>query len=126
MIVLDAGALIGLENNDRRIWADLKAATLSGIPILVPLAALAQVWRGSPRQTILGRALDSCETASFDELATEAGRLCGEARTGDVVDASVAITAARSNASHLYTSDPRDLRHLLATLDAQDVRIVAC
>jgi hypothetical protein len=54
------------------------------------------------------------------------GLLCGRAGTADIVDASVALVAAARSQNGpvaLVTSDPTDLQHLLATLDAP-VRLV--
>lgn len=125
-LVLDTGALIGLDRNDRALWALLKSAALDLEPVVVPAAALAQAWRGGPRQARLAAALDHCETASFDALARDAGELCGRAQTSDVVDASVALTAARVGGA-LVTGDPLDLRRLLRAIrGALSVRVVAC
>lgn len=44
-IVLDAGALIALDNNDPCMWSELKAAA-EVADLVVPLGALAQAWRG--------------------------------------------------------------------------------
>jgi hypothetical protein len=49
-VVLDAGALIALERNDRSIWAALKLAVSQGSDVIVPSTALAQVWRGTGRR----------------------------------------------------------------------------
>ena len=125
MIVLDSGALVALERNDRTMWIRLKAAGAGEVPLLVPQAALAQAWRGGSRQARLATALRSMEPASFDEIARRAGELCRQARTDDVVDASVALVAARPGATHVYTSDPEDLRHLLATLHLKR-QIIRC
>ena len=59
------------------------------------------------------------ERVSFDEVAAAAGELCGRASTDDVVDAAVALVAARPGVTHVYTSDPEDLRHLLGVLRAK-------
>lgn len=126
MIVFDAGALVALDRGDRTLWSDLKAATLAGVDVAVPAAVVAQVWRGSARQARLSRALAGCEIASFDDVARAAGELCGRAGTSDVVDASVAVVAASSGANRLYTSDPADLRHLLQTLGARQVKMTRC
>ena len=48
-VVLDAGALIALERNDRAIWAALKLVA-QGSDVIVPSTALAQVWRGTGAQ----------------------------------------------------------------------------
>ncbi len=126
MIVFDAGALVALEREDRELWADLRIAASAAVPVTVPAGALSQVWRGSPRQARLAMALSGCEIASFDIVARAAGELCGRARTSDVVDASVALTASYRSATHLYTSDPDDLRHLLMTLGERRVRVIRC
>ena len=126
MIVFDAGALVGLDRGDRTLWSDLKAAALAGVDVAVPAAVVAQVWRGSARQARLSRALAGCEIASFDDVARAAGELCGRAGTSDVVDATVAVVAASSGANRLYTSDPADLRHLLQTHGARQVKVTRC
>lgn len=113
--VLDAGALVALERNDRRVWAVLKAAAASSVDVLVPATALAQVWRGGSRQALLGRALDHCVVASFDVRAREIGELCGRARITDVCDAHVALVASEEGDA-LITSDVADMRHLLRVI----------
>lgn len=113
MIVFDTGALLALGRNDRAIWTRLREAVKADTPVVVPVGALAQAWRGDPRQARLARAVADLEAASFDDVALAAGELCGKAGTADVIDASVALVAARSDVTHLYTSDPADLRRLL-------------
>ena len=112
-VVLDAGALIALERNERTLWAALKRAAMERADVIVPSAALAQVWRGTAAQAMLAKALQHCVIASFDELARAVGELCGRTRTKDICDAQVALVAAKRG-DVLYTSDPRDLRRLLA------------
>ena len=125
-LVLDTGALIGLDRNDRALWALLKAAALASDPVVVPTAAFAQAWRSGPRQARLAAALDYCEIASFDTMARAAGELCGRTHTSDVMDASVALTAARVGGA-LLTSDPLDLTGLLRGIrGARSVRVMAC
>lgn len=125
LVVLDSGALIALERNDRAVWAMLKVAALSGTDVLVPSTALAQVWRGAPTQAALSRALRHCVTASFDVLAREVGELCGRTRTNDICDAHVALVAAR-HADALYTSDPADMRRLIPACGKRSPVIVRC
>ena len=124
-LVLDAGALIALERNDRALWAALKLAALKSTDVLVPTAALAQVWRGTGRQANLSRALAHCVLASFDAVARAVGELCGRTRTTDVCDAHVAIVAATLG-DVLYTSDPGDLRRLIAAHGPRRPVIVPC
>jgi hypothetical protein len=125
VIVFDAGALVALDRNDAAIWARLKTAAEAELPILVPVAALAQAWRGGPRPARLARALRDLDRVSFDELAAAAGELCGRAGTEDVVDASVALVAARRGVTHVYTSDQGDIGHLLGVLRAKR-RVIGC
>lgn len=86
-IVLDSGALIALERNDRALWSVLKLAALTSSEIVVPSTVLAQVWRDSPSQALLSRALNLCEIAPFDNLARDVGQLCGKTDSADICDA---------------------------------------
>lgn len=128
MIVFDTGALLALERDDRAMWTRLREAVKADVPVLVPLGALAQAWRGGARQARLARAVSDLDPASFDELALAAGALCGKAGTADVIDASVALVASRPVVTHLYTSDADDLRHLLRTAGRKrkQPQIVSC
>lgn len=123
--VLDAGALIALERNDRALWAALKLAALESRDVLVPSTVLAQVWRGAASQGLLARALQHCVIASFDIVAREVGALCGRTRTRDICDAHVAIIAATFG-EIVYTSDPVDLRRLIAACGRTRPAIVRC
>jgi hypothetical protein len=126
MIVFDTGALVALDKGDVYMRARFDEATEADLPILVPTVAIAQAWRGGPRQARLAKALRSTEPVSFDELAKAAGELCGKAGTADVVDASVALVAARPQVRVLYTSDPDDLGALLDAHGGHRPRIIAC
>ncbi|MBI2373796.1 MAG: hypothetical protein HYV07_07345 [Deltaproteobacteria bacterium] len=123
-IVLDAGALIGIERGDRILWGALRVAARREIDVIVPTTALAQVWRASRTQALLSKALGQCVEAGFDSLAREVGELCARARTRDVCDAHVALVASRQ-CDVLYTSDPVDMRRLLKTLGSR-VRVLEC
>jgi hypothetical protein len=123
-IVLDTGALIALERNDRTLWAALKVAAMRGRDVVVPSTALAQAWRGSATQAQLGKALHHCTIAPFDDQPRAVGELCGRARTQDICDAHVAIVA--SGRDVLYTSDVSDMRHLILTLGTKNPLLVAC
>ncbi len=124
-IVLDAGALIALERNDRGIWATLKLAGVSSIDVLVPSTVLAQTWRGTPSQARLGAALRHCVIAAFDPVARDVGELCGRARTRDICDAHVALVTARQGDA-VYTSDPGDIRRLIASCGRRRPTVVTC
>jgi predicted nucleic acid-binding protein len=124
-IVLDSGALIALERNDRAMWATLKLAASRVDDVLVPSTALAQVWRGTRAQARLAKALQHCVIASFDDVARAVGELCGRTRTADICDAHVAIVAA-THGDVLYTSDPGDMRRLTAASGRRRPVIVPC
>lgn len=118
-VVLDTGALVGFERNDRRIVAIVVRALEHHDALLVPAGVVAQAWRDGSRQARLARLLGSplCEVLALDDhQARAAGQLCGVAATTDVVDASVAI-AARDKGARVITSDPDDHRRLDKRLD---------
>ncbi len=126
-LVLDAGALIALDRNDRSVWAMLRNASDDSAEVSVAAGVIAQAWRDGSRQALLARALSHCDEVPLDGLLARAsGALCGRAGIADIVDASVALIAAaraRGGPVAVLTSDPTDLRHLLRTLGAS-VRMV--
>ena len=57
-LILDAGAFVALERNDRAMWRRFKAAQLAGVPPRTHGGVIAQVWRGGAgRQAPLSLAL---------------------------------------------------------------------
>lgn len=118
-VVLDTGALIGFERNDRRVVAIVSRALQHSDPLLVPAGVVAQAWRDGRRQARLARLLGSplCDVLVLDDhRARAAGQLCGVAGTSDVVDASV-VVVARETGAKVITSDPDDLKRLDNHLD---------
>jgi hypothetical protein len=126
MIVFDAGALVALDKGDPAMLVRFQEAAEEDIRVVVPLGALAQAWRGGPKGARLARALGGMEPASFDVLARQVGELCTKAGTADVVDASVALVAARPGVRTLYTSDAGDLQRLLVAAGGDRPRVVGC
>lgn len=117
-VVLDAGALVAFERNDRRVRRLIELAADHGASLHVPAGVIAQVWRDGARQARLSRLVSSglLDVRNLDlEEARAAGSLCGITGTADVVDASVALLARRHRAV-VATSDPDDLRRLDADL----------
>ena len=113
-VTLDAGALIALERDDRRILVLLARARETGARVTIPATALAQVVRAPARQVRLARLVrqpttDVVPLGRVD--ATSVGRLLAASGTEDIVDAHVVICARRSD-QHVATSDPQDLRAL--------------
>lgn len=125
-LVLDAGALIALDRDDRGMWAVLRVAADEGSIVAVPAGAIAQTWRDGSRQALLSRALKSCIEVDLNgDRARAAGSLCGQTGTSDIVDASVALLSAGLSASGsvtVFTSDPKDIAELVDALNAK-VRI---
>jgi predicted nucleic acid-binding protein len=118
-VVLDTGALIGFERNDRTVVAIVSQALQHSDQLLVPAGVVAQAWRDGRRQARLARLLGSplCEVVVLDDhRARAAGQLCGVTGTSDVVDASV-VVAARETGAKVITSDPDDMRRLDHHLD---------
>lgn len=112
--VYDAGALIAIDNDDRRMWAIHHLALEEGRPVVVPAVVVGQAWRDDRRQARLGRFIRSCEVAPVGlEVAKSAGLLCGRAGTRDVVDATVVVMAL-ARAAIVFTSDPGNITHLSA------------
>jgi len=114
-VTYDAGMLIALERGDRRASSFHKAALRNSIAPIVPVGVLAQVWRGGP-QTSLSRALAGCIVEELNEPQARAiGVACAKAKTSDIVDASVVLSAFRHG--HLVaTSDESDLSHIAQAL----------
>jgi hypothetical protein len=110
--VYDAGALIAIDNNDRRMWAIHHLAVGEARRIVVPAVVVGQVWRDAKRQVQLGRLLQTCQVEPVGhEVAKAAGVLCGRTKTTDVVDAIVVVMALTLGAV-VFTSDPGDLAAL--------------
>jgi hypothetical protein len=83
------------------------------------------VWRATPAQAQLSKALRFCVIASFDAIARAVGELCGRTRTTDICDAQVAIVAA-TQGDFLFTRDPRDMHRLITAFGSRRPAIVRC
>ena len=113
-VTLDAGGLIALDRNDRRMVVLLARAAETGARITVPASILAQAIRKPDRQVRLSRFIrqpttDVIELGRVD--ATGIGRLLAASGTSDIADAHVVICARRAD-QPVVTSDPGDLREL--------------
>jgi predicted nucleic acid-binding protein len=113
-IVFDAGGLIALERNDRRVFAILDTALEDGDRIIVPATALAQVIRNPARQVRLWRMIqfDKTEVIPLDgSQAQSVAALLARTSTSDITDAHVVI-CAQTTGYAILTSDPLDLKRL--------------
>lgn len=115
----DAGGLIALDRDDRRVIVLLARAAEAGARITVPASALAQAIRRPDRQVRLARLLrqPGTDVVPLDRVdATNIGRLLAQSRTADITDAHVVICARRAG-QQVVTSDPDDLRRLDPALE---------
>jgi predicted nucleic acid-binding protein len=117
-ITLDAGALIGLDRDDRQVLVLLTRARETGSRVTVPATALAQVVRHPERQLRLVRLVrqPTTDVVPLDRVdATNVGRLLTARGTADIVDAHVVLCARRTG-QRVVTSDADGLRRLDPTL----------
>lgn len=117
-VTFDAGGLIALDRDDRRVVVLLARARETGARVTVPASALAQAIRKPDRQVRLSRLIrqPTTDVVALDRVdATNVGRLLSASGTSDITDAHVVICARRSG-QPVVTSDPGDLRQLDATL----------
>lgn len=117
-ITFDAGGLIALDRNDRRVLALLERAKELGIRITIPATALAQAIRKPARQARLSRLIRQAGTDLIPLSgpdATAVGLLLAQTGTADIVDAHVVICARRAGQA-VVTSDPADLKQIAPEL----------
>jgi predicted nucleic acid-binding protein len=118
-VTLDAGGLIALDRDDRRVIVLLARAAEAGGRVTVPATALAQAIRQPDRQARLARLIrqPTTDVMALDRVdATHVGRLLAASGTADITDAHV-VVCARRGGQQVLTSDPDDLRRLDAHLD---------
>lgn len=117
-VTLDAGALIALDRDDRRVVALLARAQETAARVTIPATALAQAVRNPTRQARLARLVrqPTTDVVALGRVdATGVGRLLAASGTADVVDAHVVLCARRTGQA-VATSDPDDLHQLDPTL----------
>jgi predicted nucleic acid-binding protein len=117
-ITFDAGGLIALDRNDRRVLALIERAMERGLRITVPATALAQAIRHPARQARLARLIrqPSTDLVALDGPdATAVGLLLARTGTADIADAHVVICARRAGQA-VVTSDAADLRRIASEL----------
>ena len=115
-VTYDAGALLAAERNDRRLWALHAGLLAEEVAPVVPVAVLAQAWRGGSKQASLARLLAMCVIEPMSEAqARRVGVLAGRARHDDVVDVTV-VEGALRRGDAIVTADPDDIRRIVAAL----------
>ena len=117
-LTFDAGGLIALDRNDRRVLTLIARAAERGMRITIPATALAQAIRNPARQARLSRLIRQAGTDLIPldgPDATAVGLLLARTGTADIVDAHVAICAQRAGQA-VVTSDADDLRRIAPEL----------
>jgi predicted nucleic acid-binding protein len=113
-ITFDAGGLIALDRNDRRVLVLVARAAETRARVTIPATALAQAIREPQRQARLARLVrqPTTDVVPLDRVhATNIGRLLAASATADIADAHVAVCARRAG-QQVVTSDPHDLANL--------------
>ena len=113
-LVLDAGAFLAVERNDRTMVARLRAARKQRVDLRTTAIVLGQVWRDPQgRQARLARLLRAVDVRPVDEqMGRRAGVLLARAGTSDPIDATVVLVA--ESGDRILTSDPSDIQRLVA------------
>jgi hypothetical protein len=110
--VLDSGAFVAIDKDDREVAAMLRVLQRRRIPLWTSSAVVAQVWRDGRKQALLARILGGVGVRALgpgDDVRT--GELLRKAKRADVIDGHVALLV--DDGDQLLTSDPDDLEHLL-------------
>lgn len=123
-MILDAGALIAADRNDRNMITRLQEAHDDDEDVRTHPLVVAQVWRDGSRQVSLARALNSVRIVPIDaKLGRRSGELLARAGTSDPIDAAVVLLA--SDGDVIVTSDGDDIRRLAAAAGRR-VAVVPC
>ena len=124
-LILDAGALVAVDRDDRAMIARLRAAQQHGLELRSNAMVVAQAWRDPKgRQVQLARLLHAVDVRAIDSrVGRAAGVLLGAANTSDPIDATVVLLAAPGD--RILTREPADLTRL-ATAAASGAVIVPC
>lgn len=113
-VVLDAGALIGVDKRDRAVGAMLRVLQREGVPVRTSAGVVAQVWRDRSRQVNLARVLSGVDVAPLEDVTSRrVGELLRQNRTDDLVDAHLALLVRTTD--QVLTSDEPDIEALLRT-----------
>ena len=124
-LVLDAGALVAIDRDDRDVHRTVRDAHRMGVQVLTNSVAVAQVWRDSKgRQAELAKVLRGVKVQPVTpDDGRKAGELLAAAGLSDAIDATVALLAASGD--RILTSDPGDLRTLCEAAGTR-VQVVRC
>jgi alkylated DNA nucleotide flippase Atl1 len=111
-LVLDAGALIAIDRQDRTVGAVLRVAQKEGIPVRTSATVVAQVWRGGKHQANLSRVLTGIDINLLDgSSARKVGEVLADTKTSDIVDGHLGLIISANDT--VLTSDTDDIRKVL-------------
>ncbi len=114
-LILDSGAVIAWSRGAAGVRALLARAVELGMDVRVPVAVLAEVLRGGPRDAPVHRVLRAVTVSPTEErVGRLAGTLLGRTGGSNALGALVAAEALTAQAD-LVTSDVDDLAKLLTT-----------
>lgn len=124
-LILDAGALVAVDRDDRATIARLRAAQQHGLELRTNAMVVAQAWRDPHgRQANLARLLQGTDVRAISQRdGREAGALQGAAGTSDPIDATVVLLATPGD--RILTSDPRDIARLAAAAGNRAI-VITC
>jgi hypothetical protein len=124
-LILDAGALVAVDRDDRAMIARLRASQRHGLELRTNAMVVAQVWRDRHGLQVnlsrLFRAVDVRAVSQQD--GRDAGVLQAAAGTADAIDATVVLLAAPGD--RILTGDPGDIGLLAAAAETRAV-VVPC
>jgi hypothetical protein len=124
-LILDAGALVAVDRDDRAMVARLRAAQQHGLELRTNAMVVAQVWRDRHgRQVNLARLLQAVDVRAVSQRdGRDAGILQATAGTSGAINATVVLLASAGD--RILTSDPADIGRLAVAADRRAV-IVTC
>lgn len=116
-LILDSGALVSVDRNDRAMIARLRASQQHGLELRTNAMVVAQVWRDRHgRQVNLARLLQAVDVRAVSQRdGRDAGILQAAAGTSDAIDATVVLLASAGD--RILTSDADDIVRLAAAAD---------
>jgi hypothetical protein len=124
-LILDAGALVAVDRDDRAMIARLRASQQHGLELRTNAMVVAQVWRDRHGgQVNLARLLKTVDVRVVSQHdGRDAGVLQAAAGTTDAIDATVVLLAAPGD--RILTIDPSDITRLATAAEKRAV-IVTC
>jgi hypothetical protein len=124
-LVLDTGALIAADRDDRALVAKLRVAQRGGLELRTTGIVVAEAWRDEGgRQANLARLLRSIDVRAVDErMGRQAGALLAKSGTHDAADATVVVGAGAGD--RILTGDPHDIGRLVSAV-RRAIHVVRC